>query len=371
MNNEVNRAHWAKNPSFKTTTLIAAIGTIAYTLYVLIHYAICEFCSRPPYHYDLWTDIRVRLIFDILPISLIIAGSGLLKYRPSNAASKPFRIFTNILFGAFVATLFLSDLYTIQIFGFAYINPSIYWRAIMLISGIVWLFMLMRQPLVESSPRSYRITLVIAMATLALPIVLEMISGISLALGGEIFCFNSYAIKPWAKWIASAMVLAHFVFPQIKDINTTRNSHCLPGSFNEKSFKVTRIATITLVGLTLLSFLLCVTLLRISRDLLSRYDIYYHHWVHNIAMVLAYATLFGVLISWIMLSIMAFCHLPNPLGYKIYNVLAQIITWGSFTAATVIAGYASETFASISFFTFVSYGLTQTIRVISYSLPKL
>ena len=369
MNNVVNRALVAKKPSFKTTTLIAAIGTIAYSLYILIHYAIHELCSLPPYRFDLWDDICVRLIYDILPVSFIFAGIGLLKYRPSNASSKLFRIFTTCLFGAITATLVFSNLYSVQISSLAYIYPPIYWRAIMLISGIVWLFMLMRQPLEEASPRSYRVTLIIAIVALALPIVLEMISGISLALGGEIFCFNSYAIKPWVKWIAPVMVLAHFVFPQIKDINTTRNSHCMPGCFNEKTYKVMRIATITSIGLTLLSFLLCITLSRISRDILSRYDVYLH-WANDTAMVLAYGTLLGVLISWIMLSIMAFCHLPNPLGYKIYNILAQIITWGTFVASIVINGYIGEVFASISLFAFISYILTQTIRVMSYSFPK-
>ena len=84
-------------PSFKTTTLIAAIGTIAYSLYILIHYAIHEFCSLPPYRFDLWDDICVRLIYDILPVSFIFAAIGLLKYRPSNDSSKSFHIFTTCI----------------------------------------------------------------------------------------------------------------------------------------------------------------------------------------------------------------------------------------------------------------------------------
>ena len=41
---------------FKTTTLIAAIGMIAYTLYVLVRYAIHEFCTLYPYRFNLWDD---------------------------------------------------------------------------------------------------------------------------------------------------------------------------------------------------------------------------------------------------------------------------------------------------------------------------
>ena len=143
-------------PSFKTTILIAAIGMMVYTIYVLTHYAIYEFCSMPPYHYHLGYDICVRLIYDILPVSLIIAGIGLWKYRPAENASKSFRIFTVCLFVAMFGTLLFSPLYTVYIAGLEHIYPSIYWRALILVAGIVWLFMLRNQPLEEASPRSYR-----------------------------------------------------------------------------------------------------------------------------------------------------------------------------------------------------------------------
>ena len=363
-------------PSFKTTTLIAAIGTIAYTLYVLVRYVIHEYFISYPYRFDLWDDICVRLIFDIPLLSLIIAGIGLLKYRPSKAASKTFRIFTNILFLAYVATLVLSDLYTIQIFGFAYINPSIYWRAIMLISSIVWLFMLMRQPLEEASPRSYRVTLIIAMATLALPIVMEMISGLSLALGGEIFCFDSYAFKPWVRWIAPTMVLAHFVFPQIKAINTTRNSYCTPDSFDERSFNRNRAITICMVGLAILSFVLC----RISVPAHEDYYIRHYHMgnyndtMYHILQILSIISLctlgISCIISWIMLSIMAFRQLPNPLGYKIFNIVCQVLTWGSLLTACLVPYGVDETFVILFFLSFVIFFVITAIRVISYSLPE-
>lgn len=202
-------------PSFKTTTLIAAIGMIVYTIYIIMLFAIHKFYPTP-YHYDFWKDIQERLILDILQVSLITAGTGLWKYRPSDSASKPFRVFTVCLFVALAATLLCSPLYSYRIVGAAYLFPSIYWRVSMLVSGIVWLFMLRRQPMEEASPRSYRVTLIIAMVLLALPIVLEMISGLSLALGGNIFCFKSYAIQSWVRWIAPTLVFVHFAFPRIK-----------------------------------------------------------------------------------------------------------------------------------------------------------
>ena len=198
-------------PSFKTTTLIAAIGMIVYTIYIIMLFAIHKFYPTP-YHYDFWKDIQERLLLDILQVCLIIADIGLWKYRPSNSASKSFRVFTVCLFVALAGTLLFSPLYSYRICGMEYLFPSIYWRVIMLVSGIIWLFMLRLQPMEKVVSRSYRVTLIIAMVLLALPIVMEMLSGLSLALGGNIFCFKSYAFQSWVRWIAPTMVLAHFVF---------------------------------------------------------------------------------------------------------------------------------------------------------------
>ena len=197
--------------SFKTTTLIAAIGMIVYTIYIIMLFAIHKFYPSP-YHYDLWKDIQERILLDILQVSFIIAGIGLWKYSPSDAASKSFRVFTVCLFVALAGTLLFSPLYSYRICGMEYLFPSIYWRVIMLVSGIIWLFILRRQPMEKVVSLSYRVTLIIAMSLLALPIVMEMISGLSLALGGNIFCFKSYAFQSWVRWIAPTMVLAHFVF---------------------------------------------------------------------------------------------------------------------------------------------------------------
>lgn len=361
--------------SFKTTTLIAAIGMIVYTIYIIMLFAIHKFYPSP-YHYDLWKDIQERLIVDILQVSFIIAGLGLWNYRPSDTASKSFRIFTVCLFVALVGTLLSSPLYCHRFFGMMYLFPSIYWRVIMLISGIIWLFMLMRQPLEEASPRSYQATLIIAMILLALPIVLEMISGFSLALGGEIFCFNSYAIKSWVRWIAPTIVLVHFVFPQIKSINTTRNNHCTPGSFCESTFNRNRAITIAIVGLAILSFALCLIFVPAHEDYYIRH---YHMGNYNDSMyhllqILSIISLctFSVssIISWIMLSIMAFRQLPNPLGYKIYNIACQVLTWGSLLITFFVPYGIDEISISIFLISFYVFFVTTSIRVISYSLIK-
>ena len=109
-------------PSFETTTLIAAIGMIIYALYAVERYAMYEWCSVP-YHFNLWKDIQERLMFDLLPLSLIIVGLGLYQQRPTNA-TRPFRILTICLFVALIGTLVFSPLYTYSIIGIGSISVS-------------------------------------------------------------------------------------------------------------------------------------------------------------------------------------------------------------------------------------------------------
>lgn len=359
--------------SFKTTTLIAAIGMIVYTIYVLTRYVLGEYFGIH-YVFNLATEIRIRLIYDILPISLIIAGIGLWKQRPSDAASKSFRVFTKCFFVALVGTLVFSPLYTIQIAWSAYIFPSIYWRAFMLISGIVWLFMLRHQPLEDASPRSYWVTLILAILLLTLPIILEALSGISCMLNGHVLNFDSSTIKAWLRRIVPTLVMIHFVFPQIKTINTTRNNHCVPGSFDESTFNRNRMITLVLVGVTIISGIVGMSIFHgvicheaafLKYEYLKQYTI-----LHNIGVTSLSVMAFTLLSSYIMLSIMAFRQLPNPRGYKIYNTVCQIITWGSFGVTFLAPNGVDEVFGTIFVISFCAFFITTAIRVISYSLPK-
>ena len=356
--------------SFKTTTLIAAIGMIVYTAYVLTRYAIYEFCSMPPYHYHLGYDISLRLIYDILPLSMIVACCGLWKYRPAENASKSFRVFTICLFVAMFCTLLFSPLYTYSIVGLEYIFPPIFWRAIILISGIVWLFMFRRQPLEEASPRSYRVTLILAMLLLALPMVLEAISGISLLCGRDIVLgLNSGAIKSWVKYIAPILPLVHFVFPRIEKINYMCNNHCTPGSYERRTFKRNRMITLVVVGITIVSFVLAFVSYTLSYRLYYR-NLPLYEFMHAISSYAGCLTFLAGIISWIMLSIMAFRQLPNPKGYKIYNIVFQIVTWGSLLVAFWASDGVDEVFGMIFVISFCAFFITTAIRVISYSFPK-
>jgi hypothetical protein len=64
----------------------------------------------------------------------------------------------------------------------------------------------------EKTPSlSFRVILIIAMALLALPIVLEIISGINLLFNHSILGLRSDVIQTWVKYIAPLLPLAHFL----------------------------------------------------------------------------------------------------------------------------------------------------------------
>lgn len=195
--------------SFKTTTRIAAIGMIVYTLYIVTRFLIHQIHPMP-YHYILWEDICTRLMLDLLPFSLVIAGICLWAKRPATV-SKPFRILTISLLAALGGTLVLSPLYVHTIVGVTPIFPPFLWRVILSVAGIVWLFMLGNQTTEETTSPSFRVVLLIAMALLALPVLLEVISGITLLCGHGILGLRSGVILTWVKYIAPILPLALFL----------------------------------------------------------------------------------------------------------------------------------------------------------------
>lgn len=196
--------------SFKTTTRIAAIGMIIYTLFIVTLFLI-RHIDPTPYHFILWEDICVRLMLNILPLSLIIAGIGLWKEKPATV-SKPFRILTISLLAALGGTLILSPFYVHSLLGITPIFPPFFWRVILCVASIIWLFMLGYQTTEKTPSLSFRVMLIIAMALLALPIVLEVISGINLLFNHSILGLRSDVIQTWVKYIAPILPLGYLSF---------------------------------------------------------------------------------------------------------------------------------------------------------------
>ncbi len=365
-------------PSFKTTTLVAAIGMIIYALYVVARYII-YYAYPTAYCYDLWPGIRVRMMFDLLPLSLIVAGLGLYQQRPKNT-TKPFRILTICLFVSLIGTLVFSRIDTFPHIGLEPIFPPIYWRVLLLIAGIVWLFMLRNQPLEEASPRSYQVTLAVSMALLALPIVLETISGIALLSGREyVLGLNSDAIKTWVKFIAPVLPLIHFVFPSIKEINLTRNSHCVSGSLAERTFLRNKTFAVVIVIISIVAVCLTIFCAKMVNVLYLRQHLYIPN-DESTSLLFKTIGLIGVctfcvstFFAWIMLSIMAFRQLPNPRGYKIYNIVCLCLILVSFMVSMVLTRIdspAQDLFVGVFITSFSAFYITTAIRAVSYSLPN-
>lgn len=160
----------------------------------------------------------------------------------------------------------------------------------------------------------------------------------------------------------------------------TRNSHCTPCSFEERTFKRNRIITLIFVGITIVAIAI---IFACSYCMHGRH--FFHHHPYDLyadsfmffkttLCICALVLLVTLPASWIMLSFMAFRQLPNPRGYKIYNISCHVIAWTSLIVSTMLTILIIEPmgqiFAAIAFFSFCAFYITTTIRVISYSLPR-
>jgi hypothetical protein len=190
-------------PSFKTTTLIAAIGMGCFIAFSAVFYSIRTLLPCP-YQYDLLQDIAVRSCMDVLLISLIVAGAALLTCRPTKDVTKPFRILTYVL-----ALLLVLALISTPIIGQIRLSfwPPLWLRFVLMIVGCVWLCLLSLQEAAEPTPRAFRIALICGIIVLAFPMVCEIISGISLLCSGHILYLHSSVAYTWVRYIVPTVFL--------------------------------------------------------------------------------------------------------------------------------------------------------------------
>ena len=192
-------------PSFKTTTLIAAIGMGLFIAFSTAFYSI-HALHPSPYHYDLLQDIAIRSCMDVLLISLIVAGAALLTCRPTKDVTKPFRILTYILAALLGFALICAPMIGHVLFGL-YIWPPLWLRFVLMIVGCVWLCLLSRQETAEPAPRAFRIALICGIIVLAVPMVCEIASGISLLCSGHILNLHSSATYTWVRYVVPVVIV--------------------------------------------------------------------------------------------------------------------------------------------------------------------
>ena len=122
----------------------------------------------------------------------------------------------------------------------------------------------------------------------------------------------------------------------------TRNSHCTPGSLEERTFRRNRIITLIFVGITIVS----VAIMFVCSYYMHGRHFFHHHpydlyadsfmFFKTTLCICALVLLVSLPASWIMLSFMAFRQLPNPRGYMIYNISCHVIAWTSLIISCVL-----------------------------------
>ena len=188
----------------KKLILCAAFGELAYTIYVIARHIISTIYPYR-YHFDFVQDICQRSICNILLISIIIVCFALIQSFPKQT-TKPFRIFT-FCFAALLATSTITALiHPYLYFGVHYCFLPSWLRITLLVVGFVWLLLLARQQEETTMPKALKVIFYIGIAFLALPILLEIMSGISYLLSGHLLFLHSLAIRSWVRLLVPAIL---------------------------------------------------------------------------------------------------------------------------------------------------------------------
>lgn len=188
----------------KKLILCAAFGELAYTIYVIARHIISTIYPYR-YHFDFVQDICQRSICNILLISIIIVCFALIQSFPKQT-TKPFRIFT-FCFAALLATSTITALiHPYLYFGVHYCFLPSWLRITLLVVGFVWLLLLARQQEETTMPKALKVIFYIGIAFLALPILLEIMSGISYLFSGHLLFLHSLAIRSWVRLLVPAIL---------------------------------------------------------------------------------------------------------------------------------------------------------------------
>lgn len=257
-----------------------------------------------------------------------------------------------------------------------YLYVPVVFRVIFDLLGCAWLMMLVFLPSNTQLPKGLRSLVWIGIGLIAMLWVLQLISGISYLTTGHLMMFHSHALGNWLRYLVPTILLCCYSLylldkwpsPMQNKIRMTRNSHCTPFSFFERSYPIMRI--IALVGIGVALFLFYMVRMGVN----SYFHIYYiEDFVRFVAIVLL--SIIGIL--WILLTFMAFFQLPNPRGYKIFNWIFLFlniccpigIILGVCFEGNIRIENISEVLLVISFFSIIPYILFTGVRVYLYTMP--
>lgn len=178
-------------------------------------------------------------------------------------------------------------------------------------------------------------------------------------------------------YIALIYWFVHVLFPELDTINQSRNTHCAPDSKNEQRFKFNRTLTLASIGTMIFSGLLSSYMMHYKRPIIN--DLIGSDIVNSVEAIAVSIAVICLILSWIMLNKMAITQLPNPRGYKIYNLVCHLLIQICIICGMVIGIYQDsgthpslihDICAHMLSYTFLAFFITQTIRVITYTLPN-
>lgn len=165
----------------------------------------------------------------------------------------------------------------------------------------------------------------------------------------------------YAVYVLVRMTIARI--PAIRQLYETRNVICLPQSFNERSYPYTRKATLVLSAMIVLC-LIC-----------ALWEKMFHYWMTNETYLMAWWIVFGslVVLSWLLISYVAWSQLSVSKGYWIFNIVCQLVSVGGMIAGLVMRWMGANEddipmlFGLLAFLIFMT---VHTYRVIHYQIPK-
>lgn len=365
----------------KTRKILFSLSAIALALH-----AVWDIVRQFPffsewYRNTIWGHpLRVEIFW--LPYTWIFLGGILLALIASlihteepKPVSKTHKYCTYFLSVTFLIITIMGIVNAVQ----PYLYVSVTYRVMFDILGCAWLMMLVYYPLNTQLSKGLRSLVWLGIGLIGMLSVLQLISGISYLTTGHIMLFHSHAFGNWLHYLVPTILLCCYSlsllyrWPSLKQsaIRLTRNSHCTPGSFLERSYPTMRVIALVGIGIALFIFY-------IFRMGVGSYYHMYNFEDFDLFVTIALLSIIGLL--WLLLTFMAFFQLPNPRRYKIFNwvflVLNSCFPIGfgislCFEYPYPKAEVITELMGIVGFFSLVLYVLVTEVRIYLYTMPKL
>lgn len=208
--------------SFKTTTHIAAIGITLYAIHVVLR-------LRDPIHdafntafgaYSISRELYFVTWYAFLIVCMLSIIVAALKTNTNlDAPQKSYRVVTYILAGSLLIASAEAMVLPVRITGVYYLVLSEFWRVVLPILSSVWAWMLYRENSAGTISKSLRIAMIIGACALCIPILLQLISGISYLCTDHILFLRSWAIYSFVKVLVPTILLCWYSI----DCHRTKN----------------------------------------------------------------------------------------------------------------------------------------------------